>query len=53
VHAKADKEHGGTAFEIVSHWAKTDDEQQQVIESVRQSLELAWCWFDGFMRATT
>jgi len=52
VHAKADKEHGGTAFEIVSHWARTDEEQQQVIESVRQSLELAWCWFDGFVRAT-
>ena len=52
VHAKADKEHGGAAFEIVSQWAKTDGEQQQVIESVRQSLELAWCWFDGFVRAT-
>jgi pyrroloquinoline quinone (PQQ) biosynthesis protein C len=52
VHAKADKEHGGTAFEIVSQWARTEEEQQQVIESVRQSLELAWCWFDGFVRAT-
>lgn len=52
VHAKADKEHGGTAFEIVSRWARTDEEQQQVIESVRQSLDLVWCWFDGFVRAT-
>ncbi len=52
VHAKADKEHGGAAFDIVSHWARTEAEQQQVIESVRQSLELAWCWFDGFVRAT-
>ncbi len=52
VHAKADKEHGGAAFEIVSRWARTETEQQQVIESVRQSLELAWCWFDGFVRAT-
>ncbi|HKA53419.1 MAG TPA: iron-containing redox enzyme family protein, partial [Candidatus Binatia bacterium] len=52
VHAKADKEHGGTAFEIVSRWARTEEEQQQVLESVQQSLELAWCWFDGFVRAT-
>ncbi|MCS6925313.1 MAG: iron-containing redox enzyme family protein [Candidatus Binatia bacterium] len=52
VHAKADKEHGGTAFDIVARWAQTETEQQQVIESVRQSLELAWCWFDGFVRAT-
>lgn len=52
VHAQADKEHGGTAFEIVSQWARTEDEQRQVIEAVRQSLELAWCWFDGFVRAT-
>src|SRR5215831_13483858 len=41
-----------TAFEIVSRWARTEEEQQQVLESVRQSLELAWCWFDGFVRAT-
>jgi len=52
VHAEEEKEDAGTAFEIVSHWARTDEEQQQVIESVRQSLELAWCWFDGFVRAT-
>lgn len=52
VHAKADKEHGGAAFDIVARWARTEAEQQQVIESVRQSLELAWCWFDGFVRAT-
>jgi len=52
VHAQADKEHGGTAFATVSQWARTEEEQQQVIESVRQSLDLAWCWFDGFVRAT-
>jgi pyrroloquinoline-quinone synthase len=52
VHAQADKEHGGTAFAIVSHWARTEEEQQRVIETVRQSLELIWCWFDGFVRAT-
>jgi pyrroloquinoline-quinone synthase len=52
VHAKADKEHGGAAFEIVSRWARTDEEQQRVIEALRQSLDMIWCWFDGFVRAT-
>lgn len=51
VHAKADKEHGGAAFEIVSRWTRTDEEQQRVIEALRQSLDMIWCWFDGFVRA--
>jgi pyrroloquinoline-quinone synthase len=52
VHAEADKEHGGTAFEIVSQWVRTDEEQRRVIDTLRQSLDLVWCWFDGFVRAT-
>ena len=52
VHATADKEHGAAAYDIVTQWARTDEQQQNVIESIPQSLELAWCWFDGFVRAT-
>ena len=52
VHASADKEHGAAAYDIVTQWARTDEEQQHVMESIQQSLELAWCWFDGFVRAT-
>ena len=47
VHEEADKEHGGSAVEIVSKMARTDEEQKQVREVVDHTLELLWRFFDG------
>lgn len=47
VHEEADKEHGGSAVEIVSKMARTDEEQKQVREVIDHTLELLWRFFDG------
>ncbi|MEW6298110.1 MAG: iron-containing redox enzyme family protein [Thermodesulfobacteriota bacterium] len=47
VHEEADREHGGSATELVSKLAKTDAEQQRVRDVVDHTLELLWRFFDG------
>jgi len=48
VHEQADREHGGGALEIVANLARTDEEQQQVRDIVRNTLELLWRFFDDW-----
>jgi pyrroloquinoline-quinone synthase len=47
VHEEADREHGGGAVELVARLARSDGEQQQVRDIVRNTLELLWRFFDG------
>lgn len=47
VHEEADREHGGSAVELVAKLAHTDEEQQRVRDAVDHSLELLWRFFDG------
>jgi len=47
VHEEADREHGGSAVELVSKMARTDEEQKRVREAVDHTLELLWRFFDG------
>jgi pyrroloquinoline-quinone synthase len=49
-HDEADKEHSGTALEVVVERARTDQEQKQVLRAVDLSLELMWLFFSGLYR---
>jgi pyrroloquinoline-quinone synthase len=51
VHEEADREHGGGALQLVSRLARTDEEQRRVRESVHNTLELMWRFFDGLNNA--
>ena len=47
VHEEADREHGGSAVELVAKLAHTDEEQKRVRDAVDHTLELLWRFFDG------
>jgi pyrroloquinoline-quinone synthase len=47
VHEEADREHGGSATELVAKLAQTEEEQQRVRDVVDHTLELLWRFFDG------
>ncbi len=47
VHEEADREHGGSAVELVSKLAQTDEEQKRVRDVVDHTLELLWRFIDG------
>lgn len=47
VHEEADREHGGSATELVAKLVQTEEEQQRVRDVVDHTLELLWRFFDG------
>jgi pyrroloquinoline-quinone synthase len=47
VHEEADREHGGSATELVARMVQTEEEQQRVRDVVDHTLELLWRFFDG------